>query len=70
MIYDRQSPEERERDALRERGYGPTSALAKLRLFDEPEGTGEHVIVARCLCIMVGDDDDKALSMTAGRLFG
>lgn len=41
MLEERQTPEERERDALRERGYGPTSSLATLRLFDAPEGTGK-----------------------------
>lgn len=31
-------------DAVRDKGYGPTSALASLRLFDAPEGTGEEFL--------------------------
>lgn len=51
MLEERQTPEEKEAVALRERGYGPTSALANLRLFDAPEGTGVYagtVCVAAC----------------------
>lgn len=43
MLDERQTPEEKGAVALRERGYGPTSALANLRLFDAPEGTGMNV---------------------------
>lgn len=43
MLEERQTPEERDMVKLRERGYGPTSALANLRLFDAPEGTGGWV---------------------------
>lgn len=42
MLEERQTVEERERNGLRERGYGPSSSLATLRLFDSPEGTGER----------------------------
>ncbi|CAM9311077.1 unnamed protein product, partial [Ectocarpus sp. 8 AP-2014] len=47
MLEERQTPEEREAVALRERGYGPTSALANLRLFDAPEGTEPRVTLYR-----------------------
>lgn len=40
MLEERQTPEERDMVKQRERGYGPTSALANVRLFDAPEGTG------------------------------
>ena len=40
LLEERQTPEEKEAVALRDRGYGPTSSLATLRLFDAPEGTG------------------------------
>ena len=40
LLQERQTQEETEVKAVRERGYGPTSALANLRLFDAPEGTG------------------------------
>ena len=42
LLEERQTPEEKEADALRDRGYGPTSSLATLRLFDAPEGTGRQ----------------------------
>lgn len=50
MLEERQTPEEREAVALRERGYGPTSALANLRLFDAPEGTGMYAARHPFLC--------------------
>ena len=40
MLQERQTQEERDMVKQRERGYGPTSALASHRLFDAPEGTG------------------------------
>lgn len=40
LLQEQQTPEERGAEALRDKGYGPTSALANLRLFDSPEGTG------------------------------
>lgn len=43
MLEERQTPEERGMVKQRERGYGPTSALANLRLFDAPEGTGGYL---------------------------
>lgn len=43
MLEERQTPEERDMVTQRERGYGPTSALASLRLFDAPEGTGGYI---------------------------
>lgn len=45
MLEERQTPEERDMVKQRELGYGPTSALANLRLFDAPEGTGGCCIV-------------------------
>ncbi|CAM9497065.1 unnamed protein product [Ectocarpus sp. 12 AP-2014] len=47
VLEERQTPEEREAVALRKRGYGPTSALANLRLFDAPEGTEPRVTLYR-----------------------
>ncbi|CAN0158888.1 unnamed protein product [Pylaiella littoralis] len=47
MLDERQTPEEKGAVALRGRGYGPTSALANLRLFDAPEGTEPRVTLYR-----------------------
>lgn len=48
MLEERQTPEEKDMVAQRERGYGPTSALANLRLFDAPEGTGGEIQTIQC----------------------
>ncbi|CAN0424717.1 unnamed protein product, partial [Laminaria digitata] len=47
LLEERQTPEEKEASALRDRGYGPTSSLATLRLFDAPEGTEPRVTLYR-----------------------
>ncbi|CAM9246881.1 unnamed protein product [Ascophyllum nodosum] len=47
LLQERQTQEETEVKAVRERGYGPTSALANLRLFDAPEGTEPRVTLYR-----------------------
>ncbi|CAM9937690.1 unnamed protein product [Phaeothamnion confervicola] len=47
MLRAKQTPEEREADAERERGYGPASSAASLRLFDAPPGTEPRVVLYR-----------------------